>query len=362
MQTKTLREVIRDEIISRGGILPFVNFMDLALYCPNLGYYETKKDRVGRKGDFYTSVSTGSLFGQLLAFQFAEWLEELKSSVAKLKIIEAGAHDGQLARDILTWLQSSRPGLFERLEYVIIEPSASRQPWQRETLKSFEGIIQWHSNFDRLERADGIIFANELLDAFPVRRFSWDTAQRKWFEWGVAAENDKFIWAKIPNHDGGLPVPELPVALLEVLPDGYAIETCTEAQNWWRAAANCLDRGKLLTIDYGYTDDERFLPSRKNGTLRAFFQHHFADDVLANPGEQDLTAHVNFSDIQKTGEQNGLPTDAFSTQSKFLTQILEKTVKDKSFGEWTPARTRQFQTLTHPEHLGRAFRVLAQSR
>jgi SAM-dependent MidA family methyltransferase len=105
-----------------------------------------------------------------------------------------------------------------------------------------------------------------------------------------------------------------------------------------------------------------FLPSRKNGTLRAFFQHRFADDVLANPGQQDLTAHVNFSAIQRAGEEAGLKTEAFSTQAKFLTQIMERTLRDKSFGEWTPARGRQFQTLTHPEHLGRSFQVLVQSR
>src|SRR5580658_5209062 len=114
---KTLAEVIQREIVEQGGILPFSRFMELALYCPKLGYYETKKDRVGRKGDFYTSVSTGSLFGQLLAFQFSEWLEALKVPDSKLKIIEAGAHDGRLAIDILTWLQSSRPDLFQRLEY-----------------------------------------------------------------------------------------------------------------------------------------------------------------------------------------------------------------------------------------------------
>src|SRR5271155_3577009 len=114
---KTLAEVIRAEIVAQGGVLPFVRFMELALYCLNLGYYETKRDNVGRRGDFYTSVSTGNLFGQLLAFQFAGWLGEPQPQNPKLKIVEAGAHDGRLAANILTWLQSSRPGLFEQVEY-----------------------------------------------------------------------------------------------------------------------------------------------------------------------------------------------------------------------------------------------------
>jgi SAM-dependent MidA family methyltransferase len=131
-----------------------------------------------------------------------------------------------------------------------------------------------------------------------------------------------------------------------------------------------------MMIDYGFTADEMFSPSRTRGTLRAYFRHHASDDILANIGQQDLTAHVNFSAIQTAGESAGLMTESFLTQPQFLTRILEKTLKDKSLGElvasksdgggsedgWTSAQTRQFQTLTHPEHLGRAFRVLIQSR
>jgi SAM-dependent MidA family methyltransferase len=360
---KTLLQLIHSETIACGGVLPFSRFMELALYCPKLGYYETKKDSIGRRGDFYTSASVGDLFGRLLAFQFAEWLEELKSKSSRLKIVEAAVHKGQLAKDILFWLQSTRPDLFEELEYCIIEPSATRQEWQRETLKDFSEKVRWLSGFDS-ECFDGIIFSNELLDAFPVHRLGWDAAQKKWFEWGVMSNAEQFTWAKMPEPVVGLPafILNLPASLLEVLPDGFTVEINPAAEEWWRAAVRSLNRGKLMTVDYGLADDEMFLPSRKNGTLRAFFQHRFADDVLANPGEQDLTAHINFSAIQRAGEEAGLKTDSFSTQSKFLTRIMEKTLKDKAFGEWPPARGRQFQTLTHPEHLGRAFQVLVQSR
>jgi SAM-dependent MidA family methyltransferase len=363
---KTLVQLIHSETIAHGGVLPFSRFMELALYCPKLGYYETKKDSVGRRGDFYTSASVGDLFGQLLAFQFAEWLDELKSKKSKspgLKIVEAGAHNGQLAVDILAWLQSDRPALFEELEYCIIEPSTTRQDWQRETLKGFDGKIRWLSTLDS-ERVNGIIFSNELLDAFPVHRLGWDAGLKKWFEWGVTSNAGQFTWGKIqkPGLKLSSLILNLPVSLLEVLPNGFTIEISPAAEEWWRAAARSLHHGKLMTVDYGLIDDELFLPSRKNGTLRAFFQHHFADDLLANPGEQDLTAHINFSAIQRAGEETGLKTDSFSSQAKFLTQIMEKTLKDKTFGEWTLARGRQFQTLTHPEHLGRAFQVLVQSR
>jgi SAM-dependent MidA family methyltransferase len=400
-----LSEIIRREV-AQSGILPFARFMELALYCPKHGYYEAKKDNPGRHGDFYTSVGVGKLFGQLLAFQFAEWLKEIKTlnpvkgrgphgalrpqplGAAKrsgdgstLNLVEAGAHDGQLARDILTWLQLNRPELFDQIEYWIIEPSARRQEWQGETLREFAPHVRWFAGFQsRLQERTchsspatrhpplrGVIFSNELLDAMPVHRFGWDAQNKKWFEWGVAVDGEKFAWARIPDtlapQSGERGASEnLSPQLLDVLPDGYTVETCPAAEDWWREAAGILGRGKLMTIDYGLTADELILPSRPRGTLRSYFRHHAGDDLLANVGQQDLTAHVNFSAIQAAGESVGLRTEMFSTQSQFLTRILEKASKDNSLGEWTPAQARQFQTLTHPEHLGHAFRVLVQSR
>ena len=389
-------EIIRREIAEH-GVLSFARFMELALYCPNSGYYETNKDSPGRRGDFYTSVSAGELFGRLLAFQFAGWLGEIKSlnlqppGAAKrdedgstLNIVEAGAHDGTLAKDILTWLQSARPELFGQIEYCIVEPSARRREWQNDALKNFAPRVRWFADLGNLSHVTpraslcGIIFSNELLDAMPVRRFGWDAKNKKWFEWGVALEGEKFVCARCSDSlaprgragagaRGAFENPpssifHLPSSLLDVLPDGYTIETCPAAENWWREAANILERGKLMTIDYGLTNDELFSPGRLRGTLRAYFRHHATDDLLANVGEQDLTAHVNFSAIQSAGEACGLKTETFSTQAQFLTRILEKASKDENFGEWGARQARQFQTLTHPEHLGRAFRVLVQSK
>jgi SAM-dependent MidA family methyltransferase len=363
----TLWEIIRHEI-HKSGVLPFARFMELALYCPDCGYYETKVD-IGRHGDFYTSVSAGELFGQLLACQFAEWLEaEVSSQQSEVRIVEAGAHDGHLAKDMLTWLQSSRPELFSQIEYVVIEPSARRREWQKETLNNFGPRVRWFADLESLSRAirhpslPGVIFSNELLDAFPIHRFGWDANGKKWFEWGVAANGDKFVSAKLVNSKLPSSILNLPSSLLAVLPDGYIIETSPAAEKWWREAAGVLARGKLLTIDYGFTADEMFSPARTRGTLRAYFRHHATDNFLANPGEQDLTAHVNFTAIQNAGEDAGLKTEFFGSQTKLLTEILAKAAKQNSFGVWNAKQTRQFQTLTHPEHLGRAFRVLVQSR
>ena len=374
---RPLIELIRREIMAH-GVLSFARFMELALYCPDYGYYEANKDNPGRHGDFYTSVNVGELFGQLLAFQFAEWLEtEVGSRRSEVGIIEAGAHDGTLAGDILNWLQQARPGLFERIQYCIVEPSVRRQEWQKEKLAKFASHVRWFADLKTLAQATRhtsrheVIFSNELLDAMPAHRFGWDATAKEWFEWGVACEGEEFNWAKIRKSEAGSQKPELnlssvlcppPSDLLAVLPDGYTIELSPAAENWWREAAGILKRGRLLTMDYGLTRDEWFSPSRPQGTLRAYFRQHVVGDLLANAGEQDITAHVNFPAVEAAGESAGLVTESFSTQTQFLTRILEKAVNDKSFGGWNAFRTRQFQTLTHPEHLGRAFRVLIQFR
>ena len=347
--------------------------MELALYCPDCGYYEKEKDNVGRRGDFFTSVSVGSLFGELLAFQFADWLQlsvvSPQSSVAT--IVEAGGHDGRLARDILQWLRQRQSELFEKLEYWIVEPSARRREWQRESLVEFQDTVRWTGEISAVEKAlqssRTVIFSNELLDAMPLHRLVWDANAGKWFEWGVAFEKGRFAWSRMDDASTqvsrftfhGIDVEKLS----GVLPNGFTVEVSPAAERWWRKAAGVLKNGKLLTIDYGLTVEEFFTPERKDGTLRAYRAHHSTNDVLATPGEQDITAHVNFSAIQKVGEAAGLKTDSFLSQAKFLTGIAERTWKHPDvFGEWTAARTRQFQTLTHPEHLGRPFRVLVQSR
>ena len=303
----------------------------------------TKQKKTIRAGaaTFLPASAPATLFGQLLAFQFTEWLEtEIGGRSSEVRIIEAGAHDGTLAKDILNWLQLARPGLFNRIQYGIIEPSACRQAWQRETLDKFTPQVQWFADLQALSLVTRhsplpqVIFSNELLDAMPVHRFGWDAGEKKWFEWGVALEAEKFVWAKILNSELRIPNSELPSSichlpssLLEVLPDGYTVEISPAAENWWREAANVLEQGRLLTIDYGLTADELFSPGRPRGTLRAYFRHHVTDDILANVGEQDLTAHVNFSAIQTAGESAGLMTESFLTQAQFLTRILDKAVE-----------------------------------
>lgn len=317
----------------------------------------------GRKGDFFTSVSVGGFFGQLLAAQFAIWLNELPGE--KAQILETGAHNGKLAADILSSLNETHPALFARLEYVILEPSEIRAAVQKKTLHPFERTVRRLKSWDDLgtDGVRGVIFSNELLDAMPVHRLAWDKKQRVWFERGIEIVGDGYGWIRMPVIECPRPLFDLPEKLLDILPNGFTAELCPAATDWWKTAAKHLTAGKLLALDYGLTEEEFFMPQRKDGTVRAYFKHKLSSDLLANVGEQDLTAHVNFSRIISAGESAGLKTEKFCSQSSFLTGAFQEMLgSNPDSAKLRPAQVRQFQTLTHPEHMGHSFRALVQSR
>jgi SAM-dependent MidA family methyltransferase len=388
-----LAKILRAEMEPKGAI-PFARFMELALYCPKFGYYERPEQAIGRQGDFYTSVSVGPIFGELLAFEFVQWARAVSGPICW---VETGAHNGQLAFDILNWLSLNHADLLARFAYWVVEPSPTRQCWQRSKLEKFAGQVHWAESFSafaeqstagaeaaRLREATNgrraasspyqVIFSNELLDAFPVHRIGWDAGKRRWFEWGVGVEGEQFVWKRMPHSVSpalfqviGLEWLEASYATVQpeasaYLPDGFTIEIAPTAIDWWRQAAGILRQGKLVTIDYGLTIDEMLTPQRANGTLRAYYRHHLAPDLLANPGDQDLTASVNFTALQRAGEAAGRRTEGLFSQAQFLTCLAQKMWKEKNASQWDARQLRQFQTLIHPQWLGRAFRVLVQSR
>ena len=361
--------------------------MRFALYCPNCGYYEKDKDRIGTGGDYYTSASAGPLLGQLLAFQFCAWFQEMEQAVGERRfvLLEVGAHDGVLARDILTAIKSHRPAFFERLECFVIEPSLRRQAWQKATLTEYSDTVRWTesipesagillgtstaANQPALPGTYTIVFSNELLDAMPTHRIGWDAHNKHWYEWGVGSKDGQFSWEKMPltvDLRNGKSITErfqITTELQSVLPDGFTTEVCLEAERWWQAAAELVSAGRLLTFDYGLEAEEFFAPHRSCGTLRGYYRHHPIEDLLARPGDQDLTSQVNFSALRQEGEKRGLRTEFFGTQAQFLTQVFSRLLKDSVRAPaWNSDKVRQFQTLTHPDHLGRAFRVLVQAR
>lgn len=368
-----LSDIIRGEMAANGN-LTFAKFMELALYHHPLGYYAKRTNSIGARGDFITSVCVGPLLGQLLAVQFMAWLKPLASS--GVQIIEAGAHTGQLAVDILTAWDELGGG---DVAYGIVEPSANRRESQRNTLAAFPHQTRWFDDWADIpaHSVPGIIFANELLDAFPLHRYGWDAAKQAWFEWGVGWENDRFVWRPLPERSrlmdlvqghsphvlpGVMELVNLANRLWTVLPDGFTLEINRAAESWWHEAATRLNNGYLMTLDYGLEAEDFFRPECPAGTLRAYRAHRHSPDCLDQPGEQDLTAAVNFSALRLAGETAGLKTVVFETQARFLMAIAKTTwQKNSSTLAWNMPMIKQFKTLIHPEHFGRAFKVFVQA-
>ncbi len=321
---------VRDEIAGSGP-MAFARFMNLALYAPDCGYYENTERAPGRSGDFFTSVGVGPVFGFLLAEHFAERC----GSWPGLDLVEAGAHDGQLADDVLTAIGRFHPSMLGGVRYWVLEPSGNREEWQRRRLSHWAPRMGWIRKWEELpRRVRGFIFCNELLDAFPVHRFEWNAPTREWLESGVTVRDGRLGWCRLPKRtDPGPTGPCAEAGLAEVaalephLSDGFVLESAPGAATWWRDAARALEAGWLLTFDYGFGESAVLRPEHPKGTLRAYHRHRVCEDLLARPGEQDLTAHVDFRRLIAAGEEVGLMTEAFLPQGRWLAAIAAKTVE-----------------------------------
>lgn len=369
-----LENLIQQQIRLRGAI-PFAQFMHWALYHPELGYYCQLPTFIGKSGDFFTSASVGSLFGELLARQFVSWASHLNTPL--IQCLEAGAYDGQLALDIMRAWRKLDPEQFQRVRYCILEPLARPQVWQKTRLAEFAQQVRWIQSWHEIpsQSVTGIIFSNELLDAFPVHRMGWDKPQRAWFEWGVGWNGHQFHWTRLsppsiserPGFLGLRPsdIRSLPPALMEVLPHEFTTEICPAAEAWWHEAACRLRSGFLVAFDYGLDETSFFEPHRSNGTLEACCRHHPNRDPLSLPGQQDLTAQVNFTAIQAVGECAGLSTVRFESQSDFLIGAARIASGASPADSWRPLNLKhrlQFNSLVHPDHLGQSHKVLVQQQ
>ena len=363
--TSPLTHQLRERIADAGGI-PFRDFMEAALYSPEHGYYTSGRARIGRKGDFFTSVSVGAAFGGLLARQFEEIATRLADGAGqgRFRVVEQGAHDGQLAADILAAARDDFPALYARLEYVIVAPDAFGARAPHEALREHDAKVRWVGSLAELPAEDGVVFGNELLDAFPVHRVR--RVGGEWREGFVvgSAGGGAFTWDWRPVSSPRLAeeLPRLPSAL----PDGAIVELNPDAVDWVREAARALDRGAVVIVDYGFETREEAAVPREEGTLRAYAGHRPAVDPLDNPGLADLTAHVDFPRLIEEGLAAGLDALGFDDQHHFLTNVALpwlRAIESGAASAPPPAQMqtflRQFKTLTHPGIMGRAFKVLA---
>ena len=324
---ESIRETIRAQ-----GPQSFAWFMQQALYHPEHGYYSAGRCVIGRKGDYFTNVSVGPLFGKLMASQFFEIWERLGRTNDFL-IVEQGAHDGQFARDALEFVQNRFPEFFEALCYRILEPFPILQARQRRTLEMFGDKVEWRESPAPFT---GVHYSNELLDAMPVRLIS-DGSEKL-----VDLDGDKFVFVERPVD--------------RALFNQAALESIDQI------AVN-LQRGYMIAIDYGSLD-ETF---DKAVQVRA--RHRNLNSPFEQIGDADITMSVHWTSIIERARANALSVAGFTDQHHFLTGIIFGFGKTSSpappadnFGQSLLADSkakRELQTLLHPEMLGRAFQVLA---
>lgn len=362
------------ERIRQHGPLTFAEFMDLALYHPQVGYYASATRRSGRTGDFYTSVDVAPLFGELLAEQFAEMGRMMiggrrASSVPSagrerpaLDLVEAGAGDGRLSRDVLDALEPIAPDLYARVQLHLAERSAVARQVQRETLGRHASKLA-SSTTDLPSSIHGIVFANELLDALPTHAVV--AREGGLHEIFIDALDDQLIERELPPST---PAIEERLARVEVrLRPGWRAEVNLRAIEWMREAARALQHGFLVLADYGHEANVLYSASHAQGTLATFTGHVVetrgngrAAPWLREPGGSDITAHVDFTSIRQAAEAEGLDAVCIVDQMHFLMGLGIESKLRESRGSQREDVTRRLalKTLLIPGGLGTSHHVM----
>lgn len=334
-----LSAIIRQHIESAGGSISFADFMQLALYHPELGYYMQKNFQLGKRGDFTTAPELSPLFAMTLA-RFAK-------SISAKNWLELGAGSGQFALDILNEFQKQNINI----NYTIFEISPALRELQKTRLKGFDNVI-WLEKLP--QHFNGVIFGNEVLDALPVNLLEIQNNQA--YERRVTCVDSNFVWdnsqkilfEKIKPYD---------------LPEGYKTEIHSTLTGFLQQVNDCLDSGVMLFIDYGYGEEEYYHPQRNAGTLNCFYQHQSHNQALLNPGLQDITAHVNFTQVVETLVTNETHLSGFTTLAGFLfdlgiTEIAGDYLAQLSESEQLSARN-SIKILTLPQEMGEVIKVIA---
>jgi SAM-dependent MidA family methyltransferase len=366
-------------LIAERGAVRFRDFMELALYHPEHGYYGAGRAALGRAGDYFTSVNVGPIFGELLGAQFHEMWTHLGRPHG-FTIVEQGANDGTLAADILEWSRQCAPDFFEAMRYEIVEGLEVLRGRQQDLLAGQPGSpafadlpgsanlpigtrsgrrmpptrlaskVTWHNALADLPPFTGIHFSNELVDAFPVHRVRFRAGE--WRELYVTGE---LTWTDRPATDPAL------LASLAAAPrqEGYTTEVNLEALSWAQTVASKIARGWVLAIDYGYPRQRYYSPERHHGTLECYAGHKKGLDPLAGPGFRDLTAHVEFTSLASAFLAAGMTLAGYTDQHHFLTGLVSQAFADRAP---SAPEARALKTLLHPEMLGTAFQVLGLAR
>jgi SAM-dependent MidA family methyltransferase len=354
-----VRNYVMQQITAAGGWLSFERFMDLVLYSPGLGYYSSGAQKIGAGGDFTTAPEVSSLFGACVAVQCAEILDEVSAGC----ILEIGAGSGRLAVDILSRLESLRklPG-----RYLILDVSADLRERQRQYIeRQLPHLLERVAWLDQPPRTafDGVILANEVLDALPVVRFRQHGGSVE--ELGVIVEDGRFAWAARPASAQLLQVCRELSRAGGGWEDGYESEYCPRVAPWTQEVTQALGRGAVLWFDYGLPRAQYYFAQRRDGTLLCHFRHRAHNDVFLHPGLQDITAWVDFTSLAEASREAGFELAGFTTQAFFLagTGIDREMQRIADHDETRLARlANQARQLMLPGEMGERFKSMAWSK
>lgn len=346
--SEQLSNIIRKKIADSGPI-SFAEFMSLALYYPGFGYYSAGMAKLGRDGDFITAPELSPLF----SFTLANYVASVLPTLNKKNLFEFGAGSGKMAAAILLRLEELNC-LPEY--YYILDLSADLRERQASTIKALcpqlLSRVVW---LDKLPtHFTGIILANEVLDAMPVHIFHWHdkTLYERYIDW----QNEQFWWIdKLPTT---MALRAYLQSYLFDLPPSYISEANLAANEWVKALADCMESGEILLIDYGFTDPEFYHPQRNTGTLMCHYQHRAHSDPLLWPGLQDITTHVNFSQIGKAAVAAGFTVEEYDSQANFLVKygLLELAQHDDIVDQYQAAQA--LKQLLLPTEMGELFKVM----
>ncbi len=354
--TQRVRGRLTEEIAGAGGWLSFERYMETALYAPGLGYYSAGARKLGQGGDFTTAPEISRLFGGCVAQQCADVLRDLGGG----SILEIGAGSGALAADVLSRLEA-----LGRLpaRYAILEVSADLRDRQRraliERLPHLEHLVEW-LDAPPSARFNGVILANEVLDALPVTRFRWHPTHCE--ELGVAIDGDRLVWAARAADAELSRVCQALAAAGGEWADGYVSEYCRRLPAWTREATRALDNGAALWIDYGLPRSQYYFPQRRDGTLVCHFRHRMHDDPFLYPGLQDITAWVDFTAVAEACAAAGYALAGFTTQTYFLAALGIEHEMQRLAGGDRHAFARlagEARRLMLPGEMGERFKVMA---
>ena len=352
-----LIEIIRDKVKEFGPIT-FKDFMEMALYHEKYGYYSGSYIPIGKKGDFITSPHTHCLYGALHARQIEEFWNILDCT--PFTVVEMGAGAGYLAQDILSYL--SNKDIFKSINDIIVEHKAETASYQQDLLKHFTNKINWISRLSGLDSVTGCIISNELLDAFPVHLIQKEDSSFKeiYLDFKEDGSHTEVL--------ADLSIPQLVEYVKELpsdLPEGYRTEVNLSINKWISELAGIIFKGFVVTTDYGHTRKEYFHPGRNRGTLLAYMNHSVNEELYERVGEQDLTAHVNFSDLHRWGKEVGFSTLGYVPQWAFLAGLdFEETFLELSGGKFDPfsPELAAVKMLLLPQGMGESHKVLVQGK